>query len=316
MPGYRSPSRPDSSSRRRGTGTSSRSWPGSAEGQRSRAHAGSWPTPGAVPSLTTPRPTPLSTSSSLPFRCTRTSCARSADAHASVRRGGAGPAHRLLQRGESHARPGHGTAARAGDPLGAGGRTLGAGAEAPGGELGARPHGGNPRARPRRSPPRRCSRSRRTRCLGHRPSIPIFPSLPSPSGSPSPAVSFSGSCRPCPPPTSISRAHWPGLGSMRPHARRLRRILVMADVGLALVLLCAASLLLRSFVNTLGVDPGFRAEGVVTAQAVVPTPLGTDLDQAHERWRSYVSARSRHSAPVPGASRWSDQHASPLRRPH
>jgi len=92
-----------------------------------------------------------------------------------------------------------------------------------------------------------------------------------------------------------------GSDSMRPHARRLRRILVMADVGLALVLLCAASLLLRSFVNTLGVDPGFRAEGVLTAQAAVPTPLGTDLDRAHERWRSYTERATAALRTVPGA---------------
>jgi len=41
-----------------------------------RARAGSWPTPGAVPSPTTPRPMPRSTSSSRPFRCTTISCAR------------------------------------------------------------------------------------------------------------------------------------------------------------------------------------------------------------------------------------------------
>src|SRR5262249_8621030 len=94
------------------------------------------------------------------------------------------------------------------------------------------------------------------------------------------------------PALSASDLHPPGAlrgsDSMRPRARRLRRILVMADVGLALVLLCAASLLLRSFMNTLGVDPGFRADGVVTAQAVVPTPMGTDPDRANERYRGYV----------------------------
>ena len=92
-----------------------------------------------------------------------------------------------------------------------------------------------------------------------------------------------------------------GSDSMRPHARRLRRVLVMADVGLALVLLCAASLLLRSFVNTLGVDPGFRADGVVTAQAVVPTPSGEDLDRSHERWRGYVERAVAALRTVPGA---------------
>jgi predicted permease len=90
-------------------------------------------------------------------------------------------------------------------------------------------------------------------------------------------------------------------GSMRPHARRLRRILVMADVGLALVLLCAASLLLLSFVNTLGVNPGFRADGVVTAQAVVPTPTGMDMDRVHALWRSYVSRAMASLREVPGA---------------
>src|SRR4029078_4907966 len=85
------------------------------------------------------------------------------------------------------------------------------------------------------------------------------------------------------------------------HARRLRRILVMADVGLALVLLCAASLLLRSFVNTLGVRRGFGAGGVLTAQAAVPTPLGTDLDRARERWRSYTERATAALRTVPGA---------------
>jgi predicted permease len=75
----------------------------------------------------------------------------------------------------------------------------------------------------------------------------------------------------------------------------------MADVGLALVLLCAASLLLRSFVNTLGVDPGFRADGVVTAQAVVPTPSGTNMDRMHALWRSYVNRAMASLREVPGA---------------
>jgi predicted permease len=90
-------------------------------------------------------------------------------------------------------------------------------------------------------------------------------------------------------------------GSMRPHARRLRRILVMADVGLALVLLCAASLLLRSFVNTLGADPGFRADGVVTAQVVVPTASGMDMDQEHALWRGYAERAFAALRTVPGA---------------
>jgi len=89
-------------------------------------------------------------------------------------------------------------------------------------------------------------------------------------------------------------------GSMRPHTRRLRRVLVMADVGLALVLLCGASLLLRSFVNTLGADPGFRADGVVTAQAVVPTASGMDMKRNHVLWRGYVNRAMASLREIPG----------------
>jgi predicted permease len=91
-----------------------------------------------------------------------------------------------------------------------------------------------------------------------------------------------------------------GSASMRPRGRRIRRVLVMADVGLALMLLCAASLLLRSFVHALGVDPGFRAEGVVTLQAVVPTPSGTPPMQADARFRSYVDRALEALRTIPG----------------
>ncbi|MGZ6060307.1 MAG: ABC transporter permease, partial [Myxococcaceae bacterium] len=91
-----------------------------------------------------------------------------------------------------------------------------------------------------------------------------------------------------------------GAGSMRPRARRLRRVLVAVDVGLALVLLCAASLLLRSFVEALGVDPGFRAGGVVTFQAVVPTPSGMPADQADGRFRRYVDGAVQALRGLPG----------------
>ncbi len=91
-----------------------------------------------------------------------------------------------------------------------------------------------------------------------------------------------------------------GSGSMRPRARRLRRVLVAVDVGLALVLLCAASLLLRSFVEALGVDPGFRANGVLTLQAVVPTPSGTPPDRAEVRYRRYVDGAVKALVALPG----------------
>jgi predicted permease len=53
-------------------------------------------------------------------------------------------------------------------------------------------------------------------------------------------------------------------------ARTLRRALVVAQVGFAFVLLIGAGLLLASFRQVLAVDPGFRADGVLTASISLP----------------------------------------------
>jgi putative ABC transport system permease protein len=49
-----------------------------------------------------------------------------------------------------------------------------------------------------------------------------------------------------------------------------RRVLVAAELALAVVLLTGAGLLVRSFVNFRGIDPGFDADGVLTATISVP----------------------------------------------
>ncbi len=53
-------------------------------------------------------------------------------------------------------------------------------------------------------------------------------------------------------------------------SRRARNTLVTAEVALAVVLLVGAGLLIRSFSKLLAVDPGFRAERVVTFNVVAP----------------------------------------------
>jgi putative ABC transport system permease protein len=66
--------------------------------------------------------------------------------------------------------------------------------------------------------------------------------------------------------------HEGGRGATASRKRiRLRQLLVVSQTALAVVLLVAAGLLLQSFRRLMDVDPGFRAEGVLTATINIPT---------------------------------------------
>jgi predicted permease len=60
--------------------------------------------------------------------------------------------------------------------------------------------------------------------------------------------------------------------------QRLRGALVVGQIALAVVLTIGAGLLLRSFVTLLNVDPGFRAEHLLTLQIQLPTRIGSSPD--------------------------------------
>jgi predicted permease len=65
------------------------------------------------------------------------------------------------------------------------------------------------------------------------------------------------------------RAGGRGAGNSRGHLR-LRSVLVVGEVSLACLLLIGAGLMLRSFVNLLRADPGFRPEHLLTASVSLP----------------------------------------------
>ncbi|MGH9805570.1 MAG: ABC transporter permease, partial [Candidatus Acidiferrales bacterium] len=69
---------------------------------------------------------------------------------------------------------------------------------------------------------------------------------------------------------SLKEGGWSATASTE--RRRLRSILVVGEVALALILLVGAGLLLRSFDLLRGRDPGFRPEGVLTANLNLPLP--------------------------------------------
>ena len=52
--------------------------------------------------------------------------------------------------------------------------------------------------------------------------------------------------------------------STGPHGARVRSLLVVAEMALALILMVGAGLMMESFRRVVAVDPGFRAEGLVT----------------------------------------------------
>jgi putative ABC transport system permease protein len=87
-------------------------------------------------------------------------------------------------------------------------------------------------------------------------------------------------------------------GAADPRQALTGDILVAAQVALALMLLAGAALLLRSFQNLRSIDPGFRAEGVIVANLVLPPATYTSdaavlgfLDRMDERLRAIPGVR-------------------------
>ena len=61
--------------------------------------------------------------------------------------------------------------------------------------------------------------------------------------------------------------------------KRLRSVLVMAEVAISLVLLIGAGLLINSFMRLRNVDPGFRADNLLTMKIVLPEPKYEEFER-------------------------------------
>jgi putative ABC transport system permease protein len=79
---------------------------------------------------------------------------------------------------------------------------------------------------------------------------------------------------------------------------RIRSLLVVAEVALSLILLVGAGLLINSFLRLKNVDPGFRADNLLTMKVVLPEPRYREFDK---RSAFYKDLLQRLQA-VPGVS--------------
>jgi putative ABC transport system permease protein len=93
---------------------------------------------------------------------------------------------------------------------------------------------------------------------------------------------------------------------------RLRRALVAAQVGMALLVLVAAGLLGRSFIALQSVRPGFSADGVITFQLTLPF---SRYDSAAKVISLFERARSATAA-IPGVTEVSAVYPLPMGSDH
>jgi predicted permease len=83
---------------------------------------------------------------------------------------------------------------------------------------------------------------------------------------------------------------------LRPGANRAKRAIVIAEVGLAVVLLTGAGLLLHSFTKLLAVDPGFRPDGALSMKVVLPWKYDST------RVRAFVHDLATRARAIPGVT--------------
>jgi predicted permease len=99
--------------------------------------------------------------------------------------------------------------------------------------------------------------------------------------------------------TDVSAALRAGSRGSRalPHANRVRRMIIAAEVALAVVLLSGAGVLMRSFQRLTSVDPGFKPAGVLSLRIQLPQQGYATPDK---QWSFATQLRDKMAA-IPGA---------------
>jgi predicted permease len=81
---------------------------------------------------------------------------------------------------------------------------------------------------------------------------------------------------------------------------RLKRALVVGELALSLMLLVGTGLMVRSFLLLRAVDPGMRADHVLTLRAALPTPKGAPTAADRAGWVAWFARTSARLAELPG----------------
>jgi len=90
--------------------------------------------------------------------------------------------------------------------------------------------------------------------------------------------------------TVLNRAYWDTARSITsgPGGQRLRDMLVISEMALALILLVGAGLLVRSFVHYLRSDPGFNPESTLVMNIDLPERIGQDPPRKQDFYRELM----------------------------
>lgn len=102
-----------------------------------------------------------------------------------------------------------------------------------------------------------------------------------------------------------------GRGSTGPRRRLFRSLLVIGEVGLSFTLLVGSGLMIESFTNLRGLNPGFRPDHVLTMRLEVPRSKGSKYENYVKRTQFFQSVLERVRA-MPGVKAAGFTSALPL----